>query len=98
LPKEFAVDMLALYAQHLNARKALAPAPASLQPQNLGYVNALLIALDFAKRMRAHGLAVEANSLLSNAAYARECSAQAHTQSCARLRAAAMRMFELHAA
>jgi hypothetical protein len=92
------MDLLALYTQHVNARKALAPAPASLHPQDLGYANALLVALDFAKRMGSHGVAVNARALLSDATYARACSAQAHTQSCARLRASAMRVFELHSA
>jgi hypothetical protein len=73
-----------------------AAAPASLRPQDLGYASAVLLALDFAKRMRAHGLPIDTHALLTNPAYASEQVSLGHTQACQRLRAAAMRLFELH--
>ncbi len=71
-------------------------APASLDAQALGYASAVLVAVQFARLAAAHGFAVHAQRLLQERAYADAQIALAHTSACAKLRASALRVFELH--
>jgi hypothetical protein len=67
-----------------------------LQATALGYASALLVVSTFKQRMAAHGWAVDAPRLLQDSAYVAEQVALGHTSACAKLRAAALRVFALH--
>ena len=74
----------------------IAGARAHIQPTALGYASAFGAVSNFKQRMAAHGWVVDASRMLRDHAYALEQVALGHTSECARLRAAAMRVFELY--
>lgn len=87
--------MIATIRKPSMANTAAAGVSASLMPTELGYASALALLSKFSQLMAHDGLAIDTRRMQTDAAYAFEQLALAHTSTYAALRECAMRVFAL---
>lgn len=87
--------MIATIRKPSMANTAAAGVSASLMPTELGYASALALLSKFSQLMAHDGLAIDTLRMQTDAAYAFEQLALAHTSTYAALRECAMRVFAL---